>query len=163
MKEKTQRIINGLGLTFKIITGLMFGSGLMGLVMYAIMTLAADGEFPPADGSFAEISPLLSFVLKHYVVFALSQVVVAAGLFFTSFQFVKLRRWARNILEKFVWLLGGFVSCFTVFVFIFPPVNLSLVLKLMMAGSMAFWLAPVAILLWLLRKREVKEAFEKSF
>jgi hypothetical protein len=160
LAEKTKKIINGLGLTFKIITGLMFGSGMMGFVMYLVITAIAGSEFPPTDGSFTELSPLLSFVLKHYAVFALSQAIIAAGLFYTSFQFVKLRPWARNVLEKFVWILGGFVTCFTTFMLIFPPVNISLLPKLMMAASMVFWLAPVAILLWLLRKREVKAAFQ---
>jgi hypothetical protein len=160
--KKAQRIINGLGLTFKIITGLMFGSGMMGFVMYLVITTVAGSEFPPADGSFTELSPLLSFVLKHYAALALSQAIIAAGLFYTSFQFVKLRPWARNVLEKFVWILGGFVICFTAFMLIFPSVSLSLLPKLMMAASMVFWLVPVAILLWLLRKREVKAAFKNS-
>jgi magnesium-transporting ATPase (P-type) len=160
MMDKTQRLINGLGLTFKIITGLMFGAGIMGLLMYAVMTAITGGEFPPADGSEAQLSPLLAFLLKHYALLALAQAVVAAGLFYTSFQFVKLRRWARNVLEKFVWFLGGLVICFAVFIIISPPFNLPSLAKFMMAASMGFWLIPVAIMIWLLRKREVKEAFE---
>jgi hypothetical protein len=162
MTDKTQRLINGLGLTFKIITALMFGAGVMGLLMYAIMTAITGGEFPPKDGSEAQLSPLLLFLLQHYALLALAQVLVAAGLFYTSFQFVKLRRWARNVLEKFAWLSGGFVICFAMFIIIFPPFNLPSLVKFGMAASMGFWLIPVAIVIWLLRKREVKEAFENS-
>jgi len=161
MNENAQKFINGLGLTFKIISGLMFASAMLGFLMYCVITVFTGGKFSPAAGDFAQ-SAVLSFMFKHYVVLALGQAVIAAGVFYASFRFIKLKRWARHVLEGFAWLLVGFVIWSAGFLTVGSPLNLPLFAKLMMAASMGFWIIPLGILIWLLRKREVREAFENG-
>jgi hypothetical protein len=154
--EKIQKIINGLGLTFKIIAIFMFCSALLGLVMYCVIAKLA-GKYYSSNGF--EQSLLLSFVFKHFAVLAVLQIVIAMGIFYSSLQFIKLRLWALNILEIFAWFFLGFIICYAGFNIAFLPSS-SYAFKVISTAGIGFWAIPVLLLIWLLRKQEVRDTFK---
>jgi uncharacterized membrane protein YhaH (DUF805 family) len=153
--EKKYETIRKLGLTFKIIAAFMLLSAMLGLVMYFVkIDLSGNNH----SNDVFEQSVLLAFVFDHFTVLALLQILIAIGIFYSSVQFIKLRLWARNVLEIFTWFFMGFILCFSVFMITFSSVS-STLFKSMTAVSMGCWAIPVLLLIWLLRKQEVKDAF----
>ena len=90
----------------------------------------------------------------------MGQIIISGLIFYTSFKFLKYQSWARNVLEFFSWLVLGFIILFgALFMIIIPHVPL--LIKIMFVVSMCFWAVPVLVLIRLIRKKEVVEAFRK--
>lgn len=161
MIEKSKKIIKNLGLVYKILSGFMFFSGVMGLLVYSIFVISF-GYFPPiSDGLFRQ-STILSFLFKNFAIFALGQIIISGFVFYASFKFLKYQSWARKVLEVFSWLIIGFIILFAILSITIITFRIPLLVKVMFTASICFWAVPILILIWFIKKKEVVEAFKNN-
>jgi hypothetical protein len=161
MTEKAEKIIQGLSLAFKILAGVMLFLGLAEFLISSLIAILAQHS-PLGPNSLFEQSGLLAFVLKNFGGLAFGQVAFSIFIFYTSVQFSKFQAWARTGFELIVWILLIFNLGVGVFLMTSGPANLSSFVKTMVVLYMGFWVIFFFIVIGLLQKREIREAFKSK-
>ena len=161
MEEKTNKLINILGVIFKIISGLMFLAGIGGLMSFMVIRLLSGGSFPVSDSIF-EKSITLKFMFSNFGIMALIQAALAAFLFWASIQFTKLRLWARTVLEMFCWLFILWSVWFGIDIIYTLPSAISLFVRGMFFISSITSAIPFIVLIWFLRKKTLFSAMKNK-
>lgn len=161
MVAKTEKIIERLSLTFKILAGLMFFAGLFGYLVSSLISILARNS-PLGRESLFELSAPLAFVFKHIGVLSAGQVILAGFIFYASVQLSKFQEWAREALEFVVWFLLAVAIGIGAFSIAVSPLSVSVFLKSLLTASAVFWTIPLLIIVWFIRKKEVREVFKKG-
>jgi FtsH-binding integral membrane protein len=160
MSDKAEKIIQGVSLTFKVLAGLMLFAGLMGYLIASLISILAQHSPLGPDSLFEQSAPW-SLMLKNIGILATGQVIVAVFIFYASTQFSKLQAWARDALEFLAWFLLVFNIGLGVFLIVSSSLTSPAFLKSVVAVYTVLWTILMVILIWNLRKKEVREAYKK--
>jgi len=95
----------------------MILSGSFAFIGFSIMKAHGRSEVfdTPLNENLPEVFHLVFPMFKFFDFFALLQVILASGLLISAIKFLKLREWARKVLEGFGWLSLALVFLFTIF------------------------------------------------
>ncbi|MGD9367715.1 MAG: hypothetical protein PVH87_18590 [Desulfobacteraceae bacterium] len=106
-QEKRPTCITVIGWVWIILGGLMFFSAIMALFGSVMI-----GQMSQSDPEALRNMPT---IFKFFPLIAIGQIGVAIIGFVSGINFLKLKIWARNILESLTWLLLIFVVGFMIF------------------------------------------------
>jgi hypothetical protein len=153
-QEKRPTCVTVISWAWIIIGGLMCASATMGLFMSVMM------------GKMTQDDPVMPLMLTIFPLLATVQIGVAVLGLVSGINFLKLKAWARNVLEGLTWLLLVFIIGFMVF-WVFNWVSMSsghgprgfdimgAVMGVVITG---FYGVPLGIMLNYLRGSKVKNA-----
>ncbi|MCL6590619.1 MAG: hypothetical protein K6U80_11745 [Firmicutes bacterium] len=161
MAKKAVKTIQRLSLAFKIMAGLMFFAGLMGFLLNSLIAVLARYS-PLGPDSLFEQSKALSLIIKNFGGLAALQVAVSVFIFYASVQFSKFQAWARNFFELLAWSLLLLNIGVGIFIGAFSSSEIPQFVKSMAVVNTVFWAIPLLILIWSLRKKEVRAHFGGS-
>ena len=165
MNTKSPASVKVIGWTWIALATLMFFSGGIAL-LGSILAPAVGGSEEVSAGDF---NPVI-FVFDHFELFAAGQILFAIGALWSAVSFLRLRGWARPMLEAFAWCLAALAILLTaVFLLaLLPPGRASV-----LAGSFTMYFSAIALsimaglpilvpssaLLFFIRRREVRRTF----
>ena len=95
----------------------MIISGSFGFIAFSFMKAQGGSEIfdQPIDKNLPEGFHFAFSMFRYFEILAFLQVILAGGLLVSAIQFLKLREWARKVLEGFGWFSISFVVLFTIF------------------------------------------------
>jgi len=156
----------------KVLAGIFIGlaafgvlSSLLNLKAHSIMVgmMKEDGF-----GFFDEEDP---FLFRHIKLFLVLQLLLSVFIIFAAYQFLKLKAWARTVLEVMSWLFIIFAVGFGIFWLVLisstagdfpagegPPSGFMSLMHLGGFLVILFYLVPVAVLIYFLRSDKVRDA-----
>jgi hypothetical protein len=153
--------------------------GVMGLAVHvAMMRSVPGGEFPDRFPDMpAAVGPML-WLFRHWEAFAVIQICVAVITLFAAVQFLRLRPWARTYFETISWLGIAANLVFAVYFAIVwlsasstvpeggmprvaPGVFAVFGVVAALSGALFGAVLP-GVIIWLLRRPEVRSAFSRS-
>ena len=154
---------------FWIIIGvLMAFSGLMGALAFTLMSQIPHSHIKTHSTEFFQSSVFL-FVFRHIVIFAILQIFIAILSIIAGINFLRLRAWARTILEIISWLGLTFTVSFGAF-WLFncriPSENISFISNIFGVGLRIFMLViysvPLVVIIKFLRGMTVQIAIREG-
>ncbi|MCP4345385.1 MAG: DUF3810 domain-containing protein [Desulfobacterales bacterium] len=101
-QEKRPTCVTVIGWAWTIIGGLTCLSAIM-----AFSTLTMISQLPQ--------NPNIPFILRIFPLLAIVQIGFAILALVSGINFLKLKSWARNVLETLTWIFLVFIVCFSIF------------------------------------------------
>jgi hypothetical protein len=152
----------------------MLLGGVLGAEMFSFMTAMGGDTFPAvAETASGPLRPM-AVVFRHFDHLAPAQAILAGFVIIAGIYFLKLRAWARTFLESICWLGITYGIAFgTYWVFVWDDLSISspvpdqgpgmprpfgLIGAAIGAVVTLFNLAPLAVAVWFLRSKKVRDA-----
>jgi hypothetical protein len=155
-----------------ILGGLMVLAGIMAALMSAVMSSSGmmGDAFEDIEQEKTQDLPatvrVMEVVFRHFAWFALGQVCIGALALWAGTRFLRLRAWARAMLELLSWLFLIYVVAFTAFWMVgwtsvgagHAPAAFIVAGLVGAVINMAFFGVPLGIMIHVLRGRKVRDA-----
>ncbi len=157
-QEKRPTCVTVIGWVWIVLGGLMAFSSVMGLMSYLMIEQFAQMQGHPED--FMETG-----IFRYFPFLAVVQFIVAVTGLISGINFLKLKAWARNVLEALTWLLLVFTVGSGVFweyqwmsIPVEAPDNFQWFGAVMGAVIVLIYTVPLIIMLVYLRGKRVRSA-----
>ena len=147
-------------------------AGSQGFMTYANIQQMRQLLLP--SGEFQDTA-FLRFMVRYVLPVLALQIPVALFVAFVGVQFLKLRAWARTVLEVLAWILAAYIvvsGVFWLFIFLnflfghpvagvtpdYPPL-LKIVFVAVSSLSTLVWIFPIGVGIFFLRHKDVRKEF----
>ncbi len=144
-----------------VIGWLVVASGiwmLLGGLGSAMQSLVWSTPFDPLPRKMLERFPVYAFIFRHYFAITILQCLISILEIISGIYFLRLRPWARNLIEWICWVMIVGVLLIGI-QFVLPPLDYFSVVGLMCTTA---FIVPFAILVYFLRTPEVRKTCQAT-
>lgn len=169
--------VNVIGWLFIIASAPGILGAMAGLIVYRFVSIQiALGNIEPIPRDIIQIFGPFTGIFDNFGIFMIIQIIVFAYIIYVAVQFLKLKKWARDVLEVVSWL--GIIITLIIGISLIitgndfvttvrsmsetpaPPGFFRLIFFSASATNLLFHLVPLGLIIWFLRKKELKKVFK---